>query len=214
MKVSSKAVLALLFVPGALSSLRGSNEDKVEAQRKLWGLTNLLPCLLGRELEATLRNPSATNPNDCDTEVCGTVTFSCPDLTFDSSHNGLTKINYRITGLSAGLHGLHVHENAVDGDCASTNGHWNPEAQNHGSNLDAQRHIGDLGNVLAVADGNGTLAEGELLANVPLRGRLGIEGLAVVVHAGADDLGTGGDNGSRAVGNAGARPACGTINQK
>ena len=71
-----------------------------------------------------------------------------------------------------------------------------------------QRHIGDLGNILADESG---LAEGTLLAYVPLSGNLGIAGRAVVVHAGTDDLGTGGDDGSRGVGNAGARPGCGNI---
>lgn len=90
-------------------------------------------------------------------------------------------------------------------------GHWNPENNNHGGNLNAQRHIGDLGNILADDEGN---AKGTLLAKVPLKGGLGINGRSVVVHAGEDDLGTGGDDGSRAVGNAGARPACGTIYKK
>ena len=71
-----------------------------------------------------------------------------------------------------------------------------------------QRHIGDLGNILADEDG---AASGTLLAYVPLWGEYGIRGRAVVVHEGTDDLGLGGDDGSRAVGNAGARPGCGTI---
>jgi Cu-Zn family superoxide dismutase len=49
------------------------------------------------------------------------------------------------------------------------------------------------------------------LANVPLVGEYGINGLGVVVHAMKDDLGLGGNDGSRAVGNAGSRPGCGTI---
>lgn len=71
-----------------------------------------------------------------------------------------------------------------------------------------QRHIGDLGNILVDETG---AASGTLLAYVPLWGEYGIRGRAVVVHAGTDDLGLGGDDGSRAVGNAGARPGCGTI---
>lgn len=70
--------------------------------------------------------------------------------------------------------------------------------------------IGDLGNILADEDG---VAEGSLLAYAPLKGDLGIRGKSVVVHAGTDDLGTGGDDASRAVGNAGARPGCGNIQQ-
>ena len=69
-------------------------------------------------------------------------------------------------------------------------------------------YIGDLGNILADDTGAAT---GSLLARTPLTGDLGISGLAVVIHEGEDDLGRGGDDGSRAVGNAGGRPACGTI---
>ena len=79
---------------------------------------------------------------------------------------------------------------------------------NHGGNLDEQRHLGDLGNILVDSKG---VAVGTLLAKVPLVGSLGIEGRAVVVHAGTDDLGLGGNSSSRAVGNAGARPGCGNI---
>lgn len=149
----------------------------------------------------------AGDPDDCDENVCGTIEFACA-----GSDNGLTMITYRITGLSRGQkHALHVHEAAVGDDCGSTGGHWNPEGNQHGGNLDAQRHIGDLGNVLADDDG---VAEGTILARVPLTGDLGIHHRAVVVHEGTDDLGLGGDDGSRAVGNAGARPACGTIRKK
>lgn len=52
-------------------------------------------------------------------------------------------------------------------------------------------HIGDLGNILADDQGRDGCVEG-----------VGIEGLAVVVYAGADDLGLGGNVGARAVGNA------------
>lgn len=150
---------------------------------------------------ASIEDPS--NPGVCDeTTVCGTVAFSEP-TEFKSD---LTLVTYKITGLTPGLHGLHIHENPVETDCLSTLGHWNPKNQNHGSNLDAQRHLGDLGNILADDSG---IATGELLANVPLDG--GLDKLAVVVHAGTDDLGLGGDAGSRAVGNAGSRPGCGNI---
>jgi hypothetical protein len=63
---------------------------------------------------------------------------------------------------------------------------------------------------LLTPDGNAT---GSLLAFVPLEGTKGIKNRSVVVHALEDDLGLGGDTGSRAVGNAGARPACGTIKE-
>ena len=42
-------------------------------------------------------------------------------------------------------------------------------------------------------------------------GKGNVVGRAVVVHAGVDDLGLGGDDGSLATGNAGGRVACGVI---
>ena len=38
-----------------------------------------------------------------------------------------------------------------------------------------------------------------------------LAGKAIVVHAGEDDLGLGGDDGSLRTGNAGARRACGVV---
>ena len=55
------------------------------------------------------------------------------------------------------------------------------------------------------------VAEGTLQAYIPLKGWLGIRGTAIVIHGGADDLGLGGNNGSRANGNAGARVGCGDV---
>jgi Cu-Zn family superoxide dismutase len=150
-------------------------------------------------LVAVLQNPAA--PDDCVNNVCGNVTFA-------RSKTGYEMINYTITGLPEGKHGLHVHMNPITTDCLSAGGHWNPTGEDHGTNLFKQRHVGDLGNILADATG---LAEGTLYADTPLEGDSGILGRSVVVHAGEDDLGLGGNPTSRTVGNAGARPACGTI---
>jgi superoxide dismutase, Cu-Zn family len=197
--------ILLLAVPEASSSLRGHQEESQFA-RNLQSGASEYGC--GRVMEAVLGDPSVSNTSGCgEYGVCGSVTFQCPE-----NFNGFTEIVYSISGLTPGKHALHVHEFEIgtDGDdtCMSAGSHWNPMGNNHGSNLDSQRHIGDLGNILA--DDNG-LAEGTLLAFVPLRGELGIRGKSVVVHEGTDDLGLGGDDGSRGVGNAGARPACGTI---
>lgn len=224
MRILFKAAVALVFAPGAVSILRGHQAtdetepsmhlkdaeeiDNIHSSRKLNQLSyNQYGC--NRKLKAVVRDPSASNPNHCDSNTCGVVNFACSE-SWES--NGLTEITYSISGLTPGKHALHVHQFRVgtDGEntCTSTGGHFNPEAMNHGGNLNAQRHIGDLGNILADESG---LAEGTLLAYVPLKGELGVRGKAVVVHAGTDDLGTGGDDGSRAVGNAGARPGCGNI---
>ncbi|KAL3918746.1 MAG: hypothetical protein SGARI_007383, partial [Bacillariaceae sp.] len=190
----------------------GSNEGKPEKWYRFG---------CNQPLEARLFDPGETLRSDAkdvpDTAVNGVVKFSCSD---DWEWNGqLTKIEYRIEGLSDGLHGLHVHEYMIGGadgmdpeDCASTGGHWNPEGTDHGTNLDFQRHIGDMANIESINfDSEGGVAEGTLQAFIPLQSWLGIRGTAVVVHGGEDDLGLGGNNGSRANGNAGPRVGCGDI---
>ena len=64
-------------------------------------------------------------------------------------------VDARITGLTPGLHGFHIHEK---GDCTapdavSAGGHFNPGKAPHAGPNDAQRHAGDFGNLSANADG-------------------------------------------------------------
>lgn len=84
---------------------------------------------------------------------------------------------------------------------------------NHGAPDDDVRHVGDLGNI--------ETKEGEAVTKVDFRddvislyGGNSIINRAFVVHAKADDLGRGGDDGSLASGNAGARIACGLIQEE
>ncbi|KAF8773825.1 Superoxide dismutase [Cu-Zn] like protein [Argiope bruennichi] len=112
-----------------------------------------------------------------------------------------------IRGLSPGLHGFHVHEfGDLSGGCASAGGHFNPYDKRHGSPRDDNRHVGDLGNIEAGADGvaNINIADHQLR----LCGPISIVGRAIVVHAQRDDLGQGGNEESLRTGNAGARVGC------
>ena len=69
--------------------------------------------------------------------------------------------------------------------------------------------MGDLGNITADDAG---VAEFTIVApRVDLVGNRSIVGRSVVVHAGVDDLGRGGDAESLKTGNAGDRLACGVI---
>ena len=71
------------------------------------------------------------------------------------------------------------------------------------------RHVGDLGNVTAGADG---VANFELEDDlVMIYGDNSVVGRSFVVHADVDDLGDGGHELSPTTGNAGARLACGVI---
>jgi superoxide dismutase, Cu-Zn family len=123
---------------------------------------------------------------------------------FDPAPGGV-KVKARVTGLTPGTHGFHVHE---FGDCSaadftSAGGHFNPMAQPHGAPQASARHVGDLGNIEAGADGVATLDWTD--TQLAFEGHHGIVGRAVIVHAKADDLKT------QPTGDAGGRLACGVI---
>ena len=83
----------------------------------------------------------------------------------------------------------------------------------HGAPDAVERHVGDLGNVVTDASGVPTMVN--ILDNaVTLEDNQDntVLNRAIVVHAGEDDLGLGGDAGSESTGNAGGRVACGIIN--
>jgi len=129
--------------------------------------------------------------------VWGTVTFAATD-------SGVL-IRADVSGLAPGAHGFHVHE---WGDCSapdatSAGGHFNPEASPHGAPDGAERHVGDLGNL--VADASGTARYERTDRRIALGGANSIIGRAVMVHAAEDDLA------SQPTGSAGARLACGVI---
>jgi Cu-Zn family superoxide dismutase len=117
-------------------------------------------------------------------------------------------VDARISGLTPGLHGFHVHEK---GDCTapdamSAGGHFNPRKAPHAGPDDAQRHAGDLGNLSANADGV-AVYHAEVTGISVGTTDDSIIGRAVIVHANADDLRT------QPSGNAGPRLACGLISK-
>ena len=111
-------------------------------------------------------------------------------ISFKQKPGKATIISGTITGLSEGLHGLHIHEfgDLSDG-CDSAGGHYNPTGVDHGD-ID-NGHVGDLGNITADSKG---VAEFSIKAKrIQLQGATSIVGRAVVVHEDEDDLGKGGD---------------------
>ncbi|TNF26229.1 MAG: superoxide dismutase family protein [Deltaproteobacteria bacterium] len=136
---------------------------------------------------------SATEGNS----ATGTVQFTEVD--------GGVRVVAIFAGLTPGEHGFHVHEK---GDCSapdgtSAGGHFNPEGHDHGLPGMAMRHAGDLGNLVADADGKASLDH--VFEHLALRGDSGVVGRGLIVHASKDD-------GGQPTGNAGARVACGVIN--
>ncbi|ODQ67959.1 copper/zinc binding superoxide dismutase [Nadsonia fulvescens var. elongata DSM 6958] len=140
-----------------------------------------------------------------DAGVTGVVNFE------QVSENEPTTITYEITGNTANAQrGFHVHEFGDNTNgCVSAGPHFNPFKMNHGAPEDKERHVGDLGNISTDAHG---LAKGVIQDNlVKLIGENSILGRTVVIHAGTDDLGKGGNAESFKTGNAGGRNACGVI---
>lgn len=134
--------------------------------------------------------------------VTGIVTFA--------EEGGKTTISATIKGLSKGKHAIHIHEfgNLKDG-CQSCGPHYNPFGKTHGGPLDAERHVGDMGNLEAdgVNEANFTLVD----SLIRLTGEQNVLGRSVVIHQDEDDLGLGGFADSKTTGHAGARIFCGII---
>jgi Cu-Zn family superoxide dismutase len=131
--------------------------------------------------------------------VAGTIGFAAVE--------GGVRVSGRVTGLSPGTHGFHVHEK---GDCSaadftSAGGHLNPTGDPHAGPTDPKRHAGDMGNIEANKDG---VAEINYLdPKLSFEGASSVVGKGVVVHANADDLKT------QPTGNAGGRVACGVVDK-
>ncbi|XP_076444454.1 superoxide dismutase [Cu-Zn]-like [Babylonia areolata] len=132
------------------------------------------------------------------------------ELIFTQEGDSPTKVQGEVRGLTQGDHGFHIHQfGDVSNGCASAGSHFNPQEKKHGGPTDTERHAGDLGNIVANEDGTAKVDITD--AQIPLSGPNSIIGRCLVVHAGKDDLGKGGDDESLKTGNAGARVACGII---
>lgn len=136
--------------------------------------------------------------------VKGTIYFS------QNQAGGDVHVTGEIKGLTSGEHGFHVHEFGDNTNgCISAGPHFNPFGKTHAGPADKDRHVGDLGNVTATADGVAKIDMTDKMLS--LTGECSIIGRTMVVHADKDDLGRGGDEESLKTGNAGARLACGVI---
>ena len=110
-----------------------------------------------------------------------------------------------IKGLKPGKHGLHVHEH---GECTqpsfdSAGSHFNPTDKKHGGPDSDERHVGDLGNIVAGTDG--TAFYERIDKTLSLNGPNSIIGRSIVVHSAPDDFVT------QPSGNSGNKIGCGII---
>lgn len=180
--------------------------------RRFLVLSGLLILLASCSQEVTSQNTPPATPSapalvkavailkpTAGNQAAGTVSFE--------QLKDTTQVKVDLTGLTPGAHGFHIHEK---GDCSSKDansagGHYNPTQKPHGAataNAN-ERHIGDLGNLTANANGKATVTLKDPLLR--LSGENSIVNRAVIVHAKADDLK------SQPAGNAGGRVACGVI---
>ena len=115
-------------------------------------------------------------------------------------------IQARLTGLSEGWHGFHIHETgSCEPDFAAAGGHYNPTGIGHGVLSEDGHHPGDTVNVYAHADGvanadqytvDATLGSGTATL-------MDADGSAIIVHEAPDSYGD--------APGAGGRVACGVI---
>jgi len=122
--------------------------------------------------------------------------------------NGV-KMEISVHGLPPGEHGFHVHEN---GSCVapkfdSAGGHFAPNKNEHGFDVQKGPHAGDMANLMVGADGSAKLeiinthvTLGKGANSLAKKG-----GTALMIHEKADDYKT------QPTGNAGGRLACGEI---
>lgn len=134
-------------------------------------------------------------------------------ITFEQDDDDVV-VKGSISGLyPSGKHGFHIHE---FGDCSvmdftSAGPHFNPSESQHGGPDDDQRHVGDLGNIVADEMGNVTINYVDHRIKLKPDSSKSVIGRAVIVHEREDDLGKGTDEESKKTGNAGRRLACGVI---
>ena len=149
-------------------------------------------------MEAAGPKATATLEPRSGSSVSGTVSFQAVGQK--------VRVEASVAGLTPGEHGFHVHE---AGDCSaadatSAKGHFNPAGKPHGHHGGAERHAGDMPNLVADASGKAKLSA-ELDMLTLTEGPTGILKRSVVIHADPDDYK------SQPAGNSGKRVACGVI---
>jgi Cu-Zn family superoxide dismutase len=124
--------------------------------------------------------------------VHGTVTFTELD--------DAVEITGTVNGLRPGSHGFHIHSGVL---CTDPGEHFNPDNEEHGGPNDAERHLGDLGNLETGTDSSATFEMTNDM--IELVGEDAIVGHALIVHQGEDDYTT------QPSGDSGPQVGCGII---
>ena len=133
-------------------------------------------------------------------------------VTFTEEASGLVHINVNASGLTPGLHGIHIHNK---GKCTgpsfiSAGEHYNPFSKEHGLNKPKGPHAGDLPNLEVGEDGMGHMNITTTLVTLSPGSTtlFTANGTSLVIHANPDDEMT------NPSGNSGVRVVCGVIEKK
>lgn len=117
----------------------------------------------------------------------------------------------RLTGLSPGAHGFHVHQNPScgpkgaggrTGAGVAAGGHYDPAGTGRHEGPKGRGHLGDL--PLLMVDGSGAARQS---VTAPRLKVADLWGRAIIIHAGGDNY----SDSPKALGGGGARVACATI---
>lgn len=170
---------------------------------------NRLPLLAGGVFAALLAACSST-PSTGKTSALASLagrsgSQAQGSAEFTSNGDGVL-VALRVTGLTPGQHGIHLHEvgDCSAADASSAKGHFNPGASAHGHYAAEAHHAGDLPNLVADSKGEATY-RAEVHGVTLTTGPQGLIGRSIVIHADPDDYR------SQPAGNSGPRIACGVI---
>ncbi len=154
---------------------------------------------------------------DTDSDERASATVALVDTTgknvgsaqLSENGSGVVSVDVTVSGLPAGSHGIHFHENGVAEPNArpafSTAGeHFNPGGREHGLENPNGVHGGDLPNLVVDAQGNGTLntTTNRITLSEGANSLFDANGSTLIIHAATDDQKTNpsGNSGGRIVG--------------
>ena len=150
-------------------------------------------------------------------QVIGVATFDSHNIKgtvqfYESINDNSVIVHVLLSGFNKNaIHAMHIHEAGdLSDNCTSTCAHFNPYNKNHGGRDSKERHVGDLGNIIADSKGNIDFQFIDKL--IKLRGnKANIIGRSVVIHYDKDDNGLGGFEDSKTTGHSGKRLCCAVI---
>ncbi len=125
-------------------------------------------------------------------------------IKFTENEDRTINIAVDIKNIATGRHGFHIHQygDLTDEKFNNVGSHFNPNNHEHSTLNIKERHIGDLGNI--VADEYYKISMNFNNSNIKLSGPNNIIGRTIIIHQDEDD-------GTGKVGNAGKKVAGGII---